>query len=181
MKALTSSESDEWYTPSYIIEKARSTMGGIDLDPFSCKAAQETVKANRYYSLMSGQDGLSFPWFGRVWTNPPYGSLATKACSVALRHWQYGKIDQLIMLVRGDSDGLDSLLKHCNLWVRCDRIKFTPSEKVKQKKIKDFADRGKVWSNQPVPGSVIIYFGKNSIEFLDNFRDCGLIFPSSIN
>lgn len=61
----------EYYTPSNIIEAARSTMGGIDLDPASSWAANKTVKAGRFYTVED--NGLALPWFGNVWLNHPFG------------------------------------------------------------------------------------------------------------
>jgi hypothetical protein len=61
---------DEWYTPSSIIEAARESMGGIDLDPCSCEEAQEIVEAGTWYD--KERNGLVQPWHGRVWLNPPY-------------------------------------------------------------------------------------------------------------
>jgi ParB family chromosome partitioning protein len=62
--------SDQWYTPSEFIESARRVLGGIDLDPASCEFAQQTVRAERYYT--KEDDGLAQPWGGRVYLNPPY-------------------------------------------------------------------------------------------------------------
>ena len=64
---------DEWYTPPEIIEPVRAALGGIDLDPCSTRAAQDTVRATEYYALPDN-DGLILPWFGRVWLNPPYSA-----------------------------------------------------------------------------------------------------------
>ena len=60
----------EWYTPPDLIEAARDCMGGIDLDPASSDEAQQAVKGTRFFSVTD--DGLSQPWDGRVWLNPPY-------------------------------------------------------------------------------------------------------------
>lgn len=69
---LTSSASDEWYTPPEYIEFAHSVMGGIDLDPASNEIAQHWIRAARYFTI--NDNGLEMPWHGRVWLNPPYGA-----------------------------------------------------------------------------------------------------------
>ena len=65
------SKSNEWYTPEYIADPARELMGGIDLDPASCLVANETIKAKTIYDV--SDDGLTKPWFGKVFSNPPGG------------------------------------------------------------------------------------------------------------
>lgn len=63
-------DNDEWYTPAYILEPARQALRIIDLDPASCATANEVVKATVYYEKLN--DGLSLPWRGSIWLNPPY-------------------------------------------------------------------------------------------------------------
>lgn len=63
-------ETDEYYTPPYLLTPARSVMGGIDLDPATSHAAQRHIQATHYYTVT--ENGLQHPWAGRVWLNPPY-------------------------------------------------------------------------------------------------------------
>lgn len=61
----------EYYTPQRIVEAARETLGGIDLDPASSEAANLRVKAATIYT--AADDGLAKIWRGRVWMNHPFG------------------------------------------------------------------------------------------------------------
>lgn len=70
-----SSASNEHYGPPWVLEKVHQLMGDIDLDPASCAAANQIVKAERYYSLERGENGLVLPWRGRVYLNPPGGAI----------------------------------------------------------------------------------------------------------
>jgi hypothetical protein len=57
---------DVWLTPPEIIE----TVGPFDLDP--CAAVdQPWPTAARHYTI--NDDGLSLPWEGFAWVNPPFG------------------------------------------------------------------------------------------------------------
>lgn len=69
--ARHSMDSPEWYTPSRVVEAARTAMGGIDVDPASHDEANLIVKATRFYS--EAENGLIRPWEGRVFINPPGG------------------------------------------------------------------------------------------------------------
>lgn len=65
-----SHKSTDYYTPEGYIEAARTVLGGIDLDPASDEFPQTWIRARRYYTPKD--DGLTKPWSGRVWMNPPY-------------------------------------------------------------------------------------------------------------
>jgi hypothetical protein len=63
------SQKDEWLTPPEII----AALGGplsFDLDPCS-PILRPWATAKDHYDAVD--DGLSLPWVGRVWLNPPYG------------------------------------------------------------------------------------------------------------
>lgn len=164
-ESLTSSKSNEWYTPEYIIEAVRELMGDIDLDPASHPIPQKWIKAKNFYT--DHEDGFSKSWHGRVWLNPPYG-VASKAkrnygASVwldkAWNEYQKGNMLEAVILARGDSTGLKKLL--CNFtFILCDRIKFLSGD-------------GSV-KKSPVPGSYLIYLGGQENKFFDIFQKFGI-------
>lgn len=72
-----SGSKDERYTPEFLIERVRLTLGGIDLDPMSCEEANKVVKASAFFT--KEENGLSKRWQARtVYLNPP-GSLRLEA------------------------------------------------------------------------------------------------------
>ena len=66
-EALYSSKTDMWETPQDLFDNLDREFH-FDLDV--C-ATQENAKCKRYYT--PEQDGLSQPWDGTCWCNPPYG------------------------------------------------------------------------------------------------------------
>ncbi len=56
---------DEWLTPPWMFEE----LGPFDLDPCS-PINRPWSTAGEHYTL--ADDGLSKPWHGLVWLNPPY-------------------------------------------------------------------------------------------------------------
>jgi hypothetical protein len=59
-------ESVIWLTPPCIIQ----SLGVFDLDPCAAPSPRPWPTAQRHFELP--EDGLSLPWKGRVWLNPPY-------------------------------------------------------------------------------------------------------------
>lgn len=58
----------EWYTPPEIFDALGIS---FDLDPAAPPGGVPWIPAKRHYSL--ADDGLTQPWVGRTWVNPPYG------------------------------------------------------------------------------------------------------------
>lgn len=59
--------SDDYYTPAWVFERMGIT---FDLDPCAPPGGIPWVPARRFYT--QADDGLTQPWEGRVWMNPPY-------------------------------------------------------------------------------------------------------------
>jgi hypothetical protein len=57
---------DEWLTPPYIIK----ALGEFDLDPCAPVCRPWNI-AKKHYDI--NDNGLTLPWEGRIWCNPPYG------------------------------------------------------------------------------------------------------------
>lgn len=156
----------EWYTPAGIIEAAREVMGGIDLDPASCDAAQAVVKAERYFT--EEQDGLVQPWSGRLWMNPPYAQpLITNFCYKLVHELDAGHVEQAIALTNNGTDTAWGQLLYSTCSAVClpkGRVRFwAPDKKI----------------SAPLQGQMITYFGPATESFVHHFSPMGTIsFPS---
>jgi DNA N-6-adenine-methyltransferase Dam len=89
----------EYYTPKKYIEAARRVLGNIDLDPASCPEANKVVRAGKFFTAKD--DGLTRPWRGRVFLNPPYCGLAGRFVDKLAAELQAGNIKAAIVLVNG--------------------------------------------------------------------------------
>lgn len=65
------SKTDAWATPPDLLRPLDDAVGGFDLDP--CSGAERQCIAEERYT--KEDDGLSQPWFGAVWCNPPYSDM----------------------------------------------------------------------------------------------------------
>lgn len=61
-------ETNDWITPRWILDAFGPNY--FDLDPCA-SVTQPWPTARRMYTI--DDDGLSKPWLGNVWLNPPYG------------------------------------------------------------------------------------------------------------
>jgi len=158
-----SSLSDEWYTPSDLIEAARSTMGGIDLDPASNSIANATVKATHFYSKRI--NGLQQPWRGRVWMNPPYGDLGPQFAEKLVAEINVGRVTQACALMNLNSMSslwFLPLFQADALIVSRGRWNFVPGSPAQP-------------NEASTTGNVVLYFGPHRLTFAENFRPYGSV------
>lgn len=165
--AHLSSESDDWYTPSDLIEAARLAMGSIDLDPATCVTAQRQIQAKQWYS--KAQDGLrtDLPWRGNVWLNPPYGRGESSAAAFIqrlVRELVAGNVRQAITCL--------NLASSCAHWF--DPIWVNAATHL------IYRGRPNFWNDQhrdssPTKGIILSYFGTDRTSFADAYRSFGQI------
>lgn len=167
---LLSSETGEWYTPSFFTDLARQVMGNIDLDPASNFTANRWIKADAIYT--KEDNGLRFPWFGRVWVNPPYCKTAGISnqeiwANKLIAEYEAGRVSEAILLVKAalGYGWFKSLFKSWPCCLTYDLISFIsadrPNEKPKPSKL----------------GSAFFYFGPNFDRFEAVFEPIGKIIP----
>lgn len=96
-KGLFTSNSEEWATPRKLFDELNAEFG-FTLDP--C-ATPENAKCERYFT--KEQDGLSQPWGGTVFCNPPYGRQMPLWIEKAYRECENGTTVVLLIPSRTDT------------------------------------------------------------------------------
>jgi phage N-6-adenine-methyltransferase len=156
---------DEFRTPADVVARVRAVLGEIDVDPASTEQANATVKAAKYYT--KEDSGLTKPWHGHVFMNPPYsrpGIDEFVAKLIAERN--EGHITDAIVLVGNNTD---TAWFH-DLMVAADAACFT---------------RGRLPFLRPdgaigggAQGSCLFYFGKRVGVFAHEFSAIGTVLPT---
>lgn len=157
VEILNQSESVEWYTPARYIAAVRAVFGGgVALDPASCELANETVKAERYFSIEN--DGLSQEWRARsVFLNPPYGKTGNKSnqqiwSDKMMREFAAGHFHEGILLVNSctGSQWFQPLWKY-PICFTDHRIRFNGAD-------------------SPTKDNAFVYFGNSVESFVREFE-----------
>lgn len=151
-----SSETPEWYTPEHIIERVIQVLGEIDLDPCS-NPGEPNVQAREHYT--QEDDGLSKPWRGRVYMNPPYGREIKEWVNYLVAEYEAGRTYEAIALVPARTD--TEWFRVLEAFPRCfvyGRLVFSGYD-----------------NSAPFP-SMAVYLGSNGDSFKAAFRNLGGIY-----
>lgn len=157
-----SSTSAEWFTPVHVLDLVREVLGDIDLDPASCMRAQQQVQAGAWCGLdhpdPDWRDGLAREWPGRIWLNPPYGTVIETWAHRLIHQYDLDITSEAITLLpaRTDTEWFQPLFAHPICFVQ-GRLRFSGAS-----------------TGAPFP-SALVYFGSNTRRFSGVFSQIGKV------
>jgi phage N-6-adenine-methyltransferase len=154
---MFSSNTGDWHTPPEIIEAVRELFGIIDLDP--CSNSHEAPNVPALVHFTREDDGLSRPWFGRVYLNPPYGKGIGPWIEKVREEHEAGRVTAAVVLVKAATDTrwfrvLSERYPRCEV---AGRLKFSGCK-----------------NPAPFP-SVLFYLGDEVQRFADVFGRFGVL------
>ena len=152
-------KSDCCYTPLHIVDLVKRVLGEIDLDP--CADDGKHIPSQLHYTAKD--DGLSKPWHGRIFFNPPY-SCPGKWVAWFLQEYAALRVTEAIALLPAatDTNWLSPVLKTQPVCFWKGRIKFLDEN---YKPMRQGARQS----------HVLVYWGENWQKFKEVFNSYGFV------
>lgn len=91
-----------WETPPELLASLYTVFKRFDLDPCSPRRTRPPVKARMHYT--AEDDGLSLPWHGTVFVNPPYGRQLPAWIAKAHAEVEHGNARLVVALIPARTD-----------------------------------------------------------------------------
>jgi phage N-6-adenine-methyltransferase len=158
--ASKQSQSDEWYTPRWVLDGVRRVLGQIDLDPASNPGTPNVEAASHF---TREEDGLALPWRGRVFLNPPWSQTARWMVKL-IEEVDAGRVIEAIALVR--ALGLETRWYQRYLTDARVAVCFLRG------RVNYIAGAGQP-NCSPTQGSALLYVGPHRDRFADVFGGLG--------
>ena len=114
-----SSATPEWSTPQDLFDALSFSYGGFTLDPCATK---ENAKCAQFFTRE--QDGLSQPWTGKVFVNPPYGRDIGRWVKKAWEESLKGALVVLLLPARVDTRWWHDYVRKGHVYFLRGRLKF---------------------------------------------------------
>ncbi len=122
--ARNSSVGESWETPEEILLALYQAFK-FDLDPCSPRK-DGPVKARQRFT--AEDDGLTLPWFGRVFVNPPYGRILGSWVEKARTEFDEGRARAVVLLIPARTDTAywhEHITGSASVWFLRGRLKFS--------------------------------------------------------
>lgn len=102
--AALSSAHHGWHTPSAVLEVLYGIFGQFDLDPCSPTTDRRSAPVRARVRFTAEDDGLSLPWFGQVFLNPPYGRKLPNWTAKAMAEIAHGQVRAIVAVLPARPD-----------------------------------------------------------------------------
>lgn len=147
-------QSVDWYTPKWVFDALGLK---FDLDPCQPVGGIDWIPTKKFYTVEN--DGLSSPWHGLVWLNPPYGKFTKKWLAKMDKH----RNGISLVFARTDCAWFH---EYC---AKADAILFL------QGRIRFVDGLGKTSGGGAGSGSMLIAWGAQSVDALKRMSGKGLL------
>ena len=142
----------DWYTPPWVFQRIGLE---FDLDPCQPPGGVWWIPVKQRYSIHD--DGLSQPWTGRVWLNPPYG----KHTAAWLKRMHNHRNGIALVFARTDCAWFhESVAKADAILFLRGRVKFVDA-------------LGVTGGTGAGSGSMLVAWGHENVTALSTMRDIG--------
>lgn len=99
-----SSVNEVWLTPPSTISTLRNIFGDFDLDPCAETGVLQNIRSKAHLCYTASDDGLTKPWFGTVFVNPPYSRDVGKWVKKCLDEVENNNAHTVIALLAARTD-----------------------------------------------------------------------------
>lgn len=172
----------EYFTPPFILNRVHSFLGGIELDPASSEQANQTVRANRFFT--KEMNAMEQEWKAyTVWMNHPFGRAQARCrclCDQNHVHHSFDLHGNKVWVNRFVKEFMDGNFQHgiCITYACTSEAWFQPLMKYPQcflsPRTNYLLPDGTV-KKGVTKGSVLTYLGSDWHGFRESFKDLGAV------
>lgn len=127
--AGNSSVDHRWETPPELLRALSQVFPRFDLDPCAPRKSRTLVRARTHYT--AEDDGLSLPWHGTVFVNPPYGRTLAAWMAKAHHEVSAGRARVVVALLPARPDTRywhEHIAGRATVYFLKGRLRFSESE-----------------------------------------------------